>query len=215
MLASADGALQLMATRLRLRRTREAMPPRPPVGSPDETCRLAGALTRSRRSGELRWCKNGGMTTDVHRPQRRSLAFAELSEIMPDVHRMRRGHSTTGNWSLAQICRHLADSFTGSMDGFGVRNHRLMRFLFGRRAVEDVFIHGLGTGFTVAEKLKPPSNLVLDETVGELGRSIDRYRAHTGPLHFHPFFGRLTPDQWSRLHCIHCAHHLSYVVADL
>ena len=28
----------------------------------------------------------------------------------------------------------------------------------------------------------------------------------------HPFFGPLTRAEWTRLHCIHCAHHLSFAL---
>ena len=39
---------------------------------------------------------------------RRTLRFNSLDEVMPDVERLLEGHSTVGNWSLAQICRHLS-----------------------------------------------------------------------------------------------------------
>ena len=41
-------------------------------------------------------------------PGRRTLRYASLDEVMPDVERLLRGHTTVGQWSLAQICRHLA-----------------------------------------------------------------------------------------------------------
>ena len=34
--------------------------------------------------------------------------FNSLDEVMPDVERLLDGHSTVGNWSLAQICRHVS-----------------------------------------------------------------------------------------------------------
>ncbi len=145
---------------------------------------------------------------------RRTLHFTNLDEVLADVDLLRAGHHTVGNWSLAQICRHLADSFSGSMDGFGVRNHRVMRFLFGRRALRDALLHGIATGFTVTERLTPPADVVLDETSAELVRAIDRYKQHTGPMHFHPFFGRLSRSEWDRLHLVHSAHHLSFAIAD-
>ena len=41
-------------------------------------------------------------------PGRRAIQFESLDEIMPEVDRLLEGHTTVGNWSLAQICRHLA-----------------------------------------------------------------------------------------------------------
>lgn len=149
---------------------------------------------------------------EVPPPERRSLVFTDLSEVMPDVGRLDAGNRTTGNWSLAQICRHLADSLAGSMDGFGVDNHRVMRWLMGRRAFRSLLTDGLAAGFTVSEKLNPPPNLNRDEMIEMLAGAIERYMAHTGALHFHPFFGHLTREEWDRLHLIHCAHHLSYAI---
>src|SRR3954467_5912292 len=41
-------------------------------------------------------------------PGRRTLRYHSFDEVMPDVERLLAGHTTVGNWSLAQICRHLA-----------------------------------------------------------------------------------------------------------
>jgi hypothetical protein len=49
-------------------------------------------------------------------PGRRSLRFHSFDEIVPDVERLVDGHSTVGNWSLAQICRHLADVLRATVD---------------------------------------------------------------------------------------------------
>ena len=43
-------------------------------------------------------------------PERRMLDFASMDEIMPDVARLLEGHSTIGQWTLAQILHHLATS---------------------------------------------------------------------------------------------------------
>jgi len=144
---------------------------------------------------------------------RRTLHFTNLDQILVEVDLLRAGHHTVGNWSLAQICRHLADSFSGSMDGFGVRNHRVMRFLFGRRALRDALRHGIAPGFTVTDRLTPPADVVLDETVAELVCAVERYKQFIGPMHFHPFFGNLSRAEWDLLHLVHSAHHLSFAVA--
>lgn len=144
---------------------------------------------------------------------RRALVFNDLAEVLQDVERMRTEHRTIGNWSLAQICKHLADSFNGSIDGFGVDRHWLMRTVVGRSALRRVFqTNSLDTGFTVTERLNPSPDVELDPSITDLSNALDRFTAHTGPLHLHPFFGELDHDEWRRLHCIHCAHHLSFVL---
>ena len=52
--------------------------------------------------------------------ERRNLSFSRLDEVMPDVDRLLAGHRTVGNWSLGQICNHLAKGIQGSIDGFDV-----------------------------------------------------------------------------------------------
>ena len=48
------------------------------------------------------------------------------------------------------------------------------------------------------------------------GGSSPRLHPHfpgaAGPVAVHPFFGPLTHAEWCRLHTIHCAHHLSFVL---
>ncbi len=147
--------------------------------------------------------------------RRRELRFNDLCEVMPEVERLRRGHRTIGRWTLAQVCRHLADSFDGSIDGFGVRNHRVMRWLFGRRALQRVFEgDSLGRGFTITESLNPPEECDEHDSAEALAQAIQRFAESNGPLRFHPFFGKLTPQEWERLHRIHCAHHLGFVLPE-
>jgi Protein of unknown function (DUF1569) len=49
-------------------------------------------------------------------PGRRTLRYGSFDEIMPDVEWLLEGHITVGNWSLAQICRHLATVMRRSVD---------------------------------------------------------------------------------------------------
>ena len=49
-------------------------------------------------------------------PGRRPLSFENFDQIMPDVERLLGGCSTVGNWSLAQICRHLSAALRGTAD---------------------------------------------------------------------------------------------------
>jgi hypothetical protein len=41
-------------------------------------------------------------------PGRRTLRYESFDDVMPGVERLLKGHTTVGNWSLAQICRPLA-----------------------------------------------------------------------------------------------------------
>ena len=47
---------------------------------------------------------------------RRTLEFASLTDVMPEVERLLAGHVTVGAWSLGQICHHLATAIRLTVD---------------------------------------------------------------------------------------------------
>src|SRR3954454_14325785 len=84
------------------------------------------------------------------RTGRRSLTFASLDEVMLDVDRLLRGHTTVGNWSLGQICSHLAQALHFSIDGFPPEafapwpiRQTLCRFLLWRMLRTGRFVEGM------------------------------------------------------------------------
>lgn len=146
--------------------------------------------------------------------KRRLLSFDELSEIMPDVQRVKASHRTFGRWTLGQICVHLAASFNGSIDGLDLRRHRFKRFFFARLLLWYTFRYGIPVDYQVDPGIEPESDVNLDEAVDELSRAIRRYQDHRGSLAAHPLFTRMSRENWYRLHRIHCAHHLSFVLPE-
>jgi hypothetical protein len=144
--------------------------------------------------------------------RRRSLSFADLSQIVPNVQRIRGADRTVGRWTLGQICTHLANSFHGSIDGLDLSRHRFKRFFFSRQLLRYTFRYGIPASYRVDPGIEPQSDVDPDEAIEELTRAIERYRNHHGPLEAHPLFGKMPREAWDRVHCIHCAHHLSFVV---
>jgi uncharacterized protein DUF1569 len=145
--------------------------------------------------------------------KRRSLHFDDLLQVVADAKTMAsRPHRSLGNWTLAQVCKHLADTIHGSIDGIRLDGHRLRRVLLGRRILAWTYRHGIPPGVTLDPKLNPPVECVFESAYAELERAIARYRAFDGRLRPHPVFGRLKRSDWDRLHCFHCAHHLSFIV---
>ena len=66
-------------------------------------------------------------------------------------------------------------------------------------------------GIKLPEKFLPRPGLDARAEAEALRGALNVYSAHAGPLADHPMFGPLSRDEWTRLHCIHCAHHLSFV----
>ena|SRR5271166_4729272 len=140
-------------------------------------------------------------------PERRMLNFASMDEIMPDVARLLEGHSTAGQWTLAQILHHLATSIrltslgrAGSTPGQGSEEFR-QRFFHSRRFPEGIAAH---------PKLIPPVDADVHVQTKALQEAITLFTSAAGPFPSHPKLGALSKEEWSQLHCIHCAHHLGF-----
>jgi len=152
------------------------------------------------------------MSCATEKGGRRVLSFSSVSEVVPEVRRLTPSHRVVGNWSLGQICDHLARSFLGSMEGFDLSRHRLKRFFIKKRMLEFALNKGIPIGWTVDSNLTPLPAVALDEAVDALDRAVRRYENHRGRLHPHPLFGNMPRETWDRIHCVHCAHHLSFAV---
>ena len=147
--------------------------------------------------------------------QRRELSFSRLDEIMPDVDRLLAGHTTIGNWSLGQICNHIGGAIRYSVEGFPGRAPWLIRTFLAPRAKREIFQTGkMRTGIKVPDTFLPKPGLDDRAEAEALRASLQLFGKTPGPLAPHPFFGSLTRDEWVRLHCIHCAHHLSFAVPN-
>ncbi len=146
-------------------------------------------------------------------PKRRALRFANLNEVMPEVDRLLAGYTTVGSWSLGQICNHLTASLRMSIEGFGVRAPWVVRTTIGRLAKRQVL--GSGTmreGIRLPDSFRPKPALDDRAEAEALRAALRVYAAHCGLRAAHPFFGPMTPAEWTRLHCIHSAHHLSFAL---
>ncbi len=144
---------------------------------------------------------------------RRTLMLDRLDDVMADVDRLLGGHVTVGNWSLGQICNHLAWALRASVEGAPIRSPWLIRATIGPLIKGSFLRRGrMPTGVRLRGMAGPRPGLDARAEAEALRASIAYYRAHPGPRVAHPIFGRLSPEEWDRFHCIHCAHHLSFAV---
>lgn len=148
-------------------------------------------------------------------PERRTLQFKNLDEAMAEVDRLVKGHATLGRWSLGQICNHLSSVVIYSVEGFPGGAPWIVRRTFGPVVKRRVLKSGrLPGGLKLPDKFQPRAGLDARAEAEALRASIRLFSSATGPLVEHPFFGRLTADEWRRIHAIHAAHHLGFVVPD-
>jgi len=144
---------------------------------------------------------------------RQQLEFADLDRLAAELTRLRdTGYTPQGNWTLGQICDHLAIFFRGSLDGFSQRVPWLIRVTLGKLILRSIFKNrGMREGVKVPKSFLPGEPGDDAESVATLLELIDRFRAHPGDYHPSPLFGHLSREQWTALHLIHAAHHLSFL----
>lgn len=146
-------------------------------------------------------------------PDRRPLKFASFDEIVPDIERLIGGHRTVGNWTLGQICDHLAAVHRLLVDAPappepsvptpGQEEQKRRFFATGE----------VGEGRPMPGVLHTPAAKDAAEAAEEVRDSLAYYRAATtAPATEHPWLGPLTKDQWDQVVLIHAAHHLSFAI---
>ena len=151
---------------------------------------------------------------------RRELRFATLDEAVRDAeHLLARGYERAGSWDLARCCHHLAVLMGWPIDGFPPMSlprrvvARLLKWTYARRWLRRVLDTGVWpTGTPTDARTFPPSGCTEAEAVAMLRRAVGRLLAHAGPLNESPLFGMLDKETLVRLHRIHTAHHLSFLV---
>ena len=148
-------------------------------------------------------------------PVRRTLSFASLDQVMPDVDRLLQGHSTVREWSLGQMCNHLTSVITGSVEGFPGKAPWIVRATVGRFIIGRLLSTGrMAEGIKLPQDFLPKPELDARAEAEALRAALRLFAANPGPMAMHPFFGTLTRAQWDQLHRIHCAHHLSFALPD-
>jgi hypothetical protein len=144
--------------------------------------------------------------------ERRPLQFASLDDVMPEVERLLGGHRTVGGWSLAQICRHLATVLRRVVDLPASTPVDPSQWV-GEDEKHAVLASGrIPEGLPAPAEIVPPADLDPRAEAENLRDALAHFRASPGPVIPHRFFGYLSRDEWERLQCIHCAHHLSFAV---
>jgi hypothetical protein len=143
---------------------------------------------------------------------RRLLNFRSLDEIMPEVDRLQKGSTKVGNWSLGQMCLHLATVMRRVVDLPEPTSFDSSKWV-GEEQKREFFESGV-VPEGIPTSVPPPDAGTLDdrEAAEELRRAIAHYQTSPGPVAPHPRLGFLTRDQWDRFHCYHAAHHLSFVI---
>lgn len=151
--------------------------------------------------------------------ERRKLTFASLDEVVADAEKLLvGGYDRAGNWDLAQVAGHLANWLSYPVEGFPkvpllLRPVAwLLRATAGRRMRDSILASGFAPGTRTVPETVPPPGGDPAEAVAKLKRAAEQLKAHTGPIHPSPLFGRMDKDTAVRLQLRHCEHHLSFLI---
>jgi Protein of unknown function (DUF1569) len=147
---------------------------------------------------------------------KRDLDLASFPAIAAELDRLQeRGCTNSGAWDLAQTCNHLAYFIEGTLDGHQYKVPWLLKVLLGRMVLRRILSSGkMREAAPTPQKPLPPAGEDPKAAVARLKRDLERLQSHVGEMHDSPFFGHLTPEEWRRLHLIHCNHHLGFLIPN-
>jgi Protein of unknown function (DUF1569) len=144
---------------------------------------------------------------------RRELAYGSLDELLADADQLCSAPmKTLGNWSAGQIFKHLANAYNGSLDGISMTfpwPMRMMAKLFKNKLINGQMPPGIKLPGEGAKKMMPgPTS--TEEGLAALHAAVARLKqeSHRVP---HPVFGKLTNDEWNRIHLMHANLHMSFL----
>lgn len=154
------------------------------------------------------------------RIERRILRFERLEDAVADAENLLEvGYHQTGNWDLAQCCRHLSVLMQYPIDGFppfpllSRPVMWLLRYTLAPRMLKKILNNERWPERIPTDKNSVPRDTGRDaEGVSELRDAVQRLLNHSGPWKASPLLGLLDKPTLSKLHRIHAAHHLGFLV---
>ena len=145
---------------------------------------------------------------------RRTITFCSLQDVLADAERMSAGNvKALGNWSAGQIFRHLAKVMDDSIDGSNFKVAWFIRFLspmLKKRMLRGPMPPGFKLPDAAAAVLVPEPTST-EEGLAALRAAIARLERDPRRAP-NPVFGVLTNEEWTQLHLLHSALHLSFLV---
>ena len=152
--------------------------------------------------------------------KQRQLRFATLDEAVRDAENLlAKGYEQAGNWDLTKCCHHLAVLMDYPIEGFPKFAFPLnvgcwlLKHTIAPSRLRKILESGVWPAGIPTDKRTVPSAGGNDAgAVAMLKQSVERLLAHKGSLEPSPLVGRLDKETLLKLHCIHTAHHLSFLV---
>ena len=156
------------------------------------------------------------MTVDTAKVTgRRRLRFNSITEAIADAEAvLSKPCRSVGNWTAGQILDHLARTARINFEGPHILAPWFLRTLvapFMRKKFVTAPMPSGSQFVAQMEPYRPDDKADAKTALRELRQQLTRLEkeAPTAP---HPFFGKMTHEEWIGLHLRHCELHLSFLV---
>lgn len=147
---------------------------------------------------------------------RRTLDFQSFDDVLKDARVLARvGYHRVGRWSLGQITDHLSRFMCHSLDGFPsppgyfALLRPVARMMYLGKVLRN---ERLPAGAPTLKSLQPDEWSDDSAAMPQLEDAIARIQSPNATFQPSPLFGKLTPDEWRKVHLWHCQHHLEFLV---
>lgn len=146
---------------------------------------------------------------------RRKLSYDSLPDAVLEAESLlKNGYTKCGQWSLAQVCRHLRLTIESNVCGYprwmkvlGNPLRPVLRVVLLPRLLEGQSPSGVRT----AKMFVPPDDLVDTDEVLRFKRCVAEFENSDAQLHPHPGFGAMSKAEFGKFHAAHAGHHLSFL----
>ncbi|MGL4576580.1 MAG: DUF1569 domain-containing protein [Burkholderiaceae bacterium] len=134
-------------------------------------------------------------------------SFAQAFEF---VERLKKEKVTLpGEWSVAQVLEHAAQSIEYSITGYPQGKSKLFQSTAGAGAFAYFKARG-AMSHPLTEAIPGAPALVasdIAQAAERLKKSVDAFNAHTGELKPHFAYGKLDKAEYTQAHLMHLANH--------
>lgn len=146
---------------------------------------------------------------------RRTLHFSSYDDVLADVRAMNsRPTRHLGNWTLGEICDHLAKAIEYAVDGAPFKAAWFLRAL-GPLLKKRFLSRPMKPGFRLPKSAAVylPEDKDASAGIVRLEKAIQRYR-DSDSLKPHSIFGPLSRAEYDQLNFRHAEMHLSFIVPE-
>lgn len=158
---------------------------------------------------------------NTKRASRRELSFHCTGCLREELASLQAAHNAgtltyTGNWSEGEILDHVAKLWEMSFDGFPREASPNVLIRLIARLMKGKFTSGktLPAGFNLPKRasfMMPALGASFDAGMARMMRVLDRLDRGEQMTIASPAFGRMTHDEWLRLHLGHAQLHFGFL----